>query len=1667
MRLGWAHRLGLKTSGDKPQIQARLLVALQRRLGLPAPSRPELESLPEHLPTRELAACLVRVWAVDPPATRAQMLELLLCLLAEEEWEAPREATALQLEPMDWEELTMDELKDELRLRRLPVSGVKAKLVARLRDWHVQYGRAELVEGEGSEEEGDADKRGSSPTGDVKIALVIGGPSLEQREASLRTARWLALHHPRGCSRAAFAPIYVGDQSGGPASPCLPLLDKELFGMGATELDALLDAGIQAMAQRSHRPPWKTLRRPRILTRPCLILAASPAIPGRCLGTCGRWGGRQSLRSFAWIRAAGWALLRSKTCPSTRPWRPGSGRSGRTAPATARLAVRMERGGRVLGATVVSGAAAALLAAARLAEEHRAETDACDATFAVELVRERAVHFAVSVLGALSGAGGSDHDSPPPASAVALPVTELGYYDLMEDVMDAELALDRHRAICAGEDPEAATAVAAAVSRETRASPLYLGRRPVRDTQELRRFTPPADRGASTVLTPDVQRAIREAAVQLYSELGIGGQPAVFYGSLVLPEDEEEARGGVENGSAGTEAVDATPNSHHQPKQGNSPRRFEELQSLSEAATAPPMPRSPADPAALPPPRRVASLSEQRAPALTPHETAKRLEAYRAAVSGPSQAVYGEWGGTEIDDRTREQILGTRPPGVFATEDAESARRQDEEAWQRRQLPVVAVDEHERDSGVGSVLDPGVDHQDHPRLHLAWSGLVLDPCELLSGADSIVVQQATAAGLDWQQVVLGALLSESPAPELGGREPPRGVQVGDNGADLLLIEDNLESDASVTAEQSGISAKDRLDHAREVLIGTQSASSSLVEFSGQKMTPTAAVQMAERVRRFSDALPVAERVFLAEIRAKVQALEEGRDAPDLSFLQEREGESWLSSESEEASEPQDAALLAQREREEIWGPSGGWDLDGEGGSLVVEDEDRETLAHEFAHMGSTEVDGNRTPSQPPQRARSRLPRRPIWLLFGGEAAAGERTVRAASEAKAALDAMLAVDAAADIDHPTDAPAANAGDVRAFFLEPVNCGAQQDRRRARVLEYRLEMKKAGAEEEALLREAPTLMLSRLRDVPPSSRNPAQRGVWDLQGASATLGASNAELQHACEALARPASERDLRSGRQTTEREASIAVARQELELAGFCLFDRPRCFPWGALSARGSESGSIAPPPAPAWSAEVVAGDADAEAARRHDAAVRFLAQAPPLIPRDPLPAPRYDFLADWASEAAEAGAVVVPILGRDPVAFGPLQAAFRAERVPYALSSGPGVRRASDRTRLMRAVEGMARIGVTGSTCLSIHMRRLYMIASSERDSASLLATVKQHLHAEPGQAVCARLVAPRLESMAEAIPLASGEDLQLLARALAEGWESIDPGLLSAGFLVPEHAREGLRLPKVVERDTLVFEALAPARRRGLRAPPPGLCSPPARRGRARQRRARRGQTAARSSGRGPGTAGSVSSRPRSGAPAWASGAWAWPSPSSRRRRPPRASRAAPSGPRRWRTSSGSRGSTPRRRSSATAGTGRRSRTRMRSWKRRRAVMAWSPRPWAPTRPTEPLPRRPRRRDLCQPAGASWSPAPRRAACRPARPPWRPSGARRWLFGWASLAPAPSRPSSSAPQGSCAWRMSMRCRTCEARHRLCASPPPRPPLAARARPRCGRGSPGPRWKN
>ncbi|RMZ56989.1 hypothetical protein APUTEX25_005051, partial [Auxenochlorella protothecoides] len=248
------------------------------------------------------------------------------------------------------------------------------------------------------------------------------------------------------------------------------------------------------------------------------------------------------------------------------------------------------------------------------------------------------------------------------------------------------------------------------------------------------------------------------------------------------------------------------------------------------------------------------------------------------------------------------------------------------------------------------------------------------------------------------------------------------------------------------------------------------------------------------------------------------------------------------------------ALLDEREgwdeRETIWGGDSVW-VSGREGSLLPRPEDAGPGDAGAGEAWSGEGGHQATPPDPAPAART-----PLWVLFGGDGAGGEASLRSGLEAVAALGQT------------------GEYDVRSFFLEPCNAGEQAEGRRSALLQRRLQMLKLGADDDELLREMGPLHPTRINMPPKSELVALQRGVWELTG-TGLLRQTPAELQHACErALAQYNTPWSQRGPDRLVPGQAAASQAAQELVLGGWAAPDEAAAI-WGA----GLEAGERTPQP--------------------------------------------------------------------------------------------------------------------------------------------------------------------------------------------------------------------------------------------------------------------------------------------------------------------------------------------------------------------------------------------------------------------------------------------------------------------------------------------------------
>jgi hypothetical protein len=310
-------------------------------------------------------------------------------------------------------------------------------------------------------------------------------------------------------------------------------------------------------------------------------------------------------------------------------------------PELTRVAVRVEAGGEVLAGGVGRGVAQVAAGAAAVA----AATSA--SSVVLEAVHPGAVHFTCAVLGT-------------PAGAMALPPTEVGYYDVEEDVDASELQYERFWAVRQGKDGAAVDALSALWLEERRQHPALLGGAAAAPTQQLRHATPPASLGGG------VAEGIRAAAARLFADLGL--QDFAQFSGWVVPQagDPQLARGAAllaDLRAGGGEPAPAAP---------SSARPFSELLELDAAERAAAARRdaavlggAAAAPAGLPGGAAVdvaaygqAADEEDAGSALA---NAPVLRAQGDMFTTKREVLYGQFAGFEIDGRTRGELLAETP----------------------------------------------------------------------------------------------------------------------------------------------------------------------------------------------------------------------------------------------------------------------------------------------------------------------------------------------------------------------------------------------------------------------------------------------------------------------------------------------------------------------------------------------------------------------------------------------------------------------------------------------------------------------------------------------------------------------------------------------------------------------------------------------------------------------------------------------------------------------------------------------------------------------------------------------------------------------------------------------------------------------------------------------
>ena len=320
----------------------------------------------------------------------------------------------------------------------------------------------------------------------LALALLVGGTTVPQRDSALAAAR-MAVHYLQSDAFHGTLPAHQLDRGPGvgrqavatrifyaPASSSgqlqhpqhqvpgqqgqqgfVPLTWEQLFGCSASELDLLL------ASPELGPPPPASLEDIASEADVVLPLGVSPSLGGagevaadssaaKLLGSLpvpqAASLAADSVLLIERLQGLGYstAPLRRLDLSACRELAGGSGQALEEAGVFAevaawmtsqqldanvgRVAVRAESGGAVLGAIVAQGTADVLQAALALMEEQGV------GSVVLEAVVPGAVHVTVTVLGG-------------PGGPVALPPTELGYYDLEDDIIASQLQFERFLAV--------------------------------------------------------------------------------------------------------------------------------------------------------------------------------------------------------------------------------------------------------------------------------------------------------------------------------------------------------------------------------------------------------------------------------------------------------------------------------------------------------------------------------------------------------------------------------------------------------------------------------------------------------------------------------------------------------------------------------------------------------------------------------------------------------------------------------------------------------------------------------------------------------------------------------------------------------------------------------------------------------------------------------------------------------------------------------------------------------------------------------------------------------------------------------------------------------------------------------------------------------------------
>ncbi|KAI7845525.1 hypothetical protein COHA_000948 [Chlorella ohadii] len=760
--------------------------------------------------------------------------------------------------------------------------------------------------------------------------------------------------------------------------------------------------------------------------------------------------------------------------------------------AAPRLAVRAEVAGSVLGGALVSGPRNALLVALELMQEFSVDE------VLVEVVVPGARHFTCSVLATEQG-------------AVALPPTELDTWDVEDDIVLSELALERHLAMCEGLDPEGVEALLSVIQQEHAAHPGYLGGRG-RSSQQLRQSTPPAGMSA------EATEGVRQASLALFQQLGLRDY-AQFSGWVLPPRPEQDA---LAARLAAEQAQEQAAQEQQQRPRGKSFAELAamdaELRSELEAAAST---ISAADRAAAVDTTAGASGSEGEAAGsegeVEPSQLlAGELQLAEAEAEAESAALaelerdYGQYNGIAIDGSTRltsEQAIEAMAP-------------------YQRPIPLSApkppVVEALQDL---SAADP------RQLCRLPSSGETVAFAQLsvvpdLGSPTSVLCQQAASVGLS-QEALLRMLVS---AAAVRGGAPalpllPEAAAAADERAaiaEAAAAEAAAEAAAAAAAEQEE---------------GEEGAVASSSEWAGDGSVWGAFAAMGDGEWDEQGIKELLDQPL--DIASWGPAEEEGEAGEEATA----EGGAEAAEAAGELDNPfqfvdatadplLDPALAAQQQAawEEQQAAEGlglpyGYDEIREDEVLV------EAASHvhveDPADLQDGGLGGSNLEHMHPTKQR-------VWVLLGGDGPQRSQSLQAGLHAYLSLR-----------QHPELL-------VEGYLLEPNAAGTEEVERRRRCLDRRLELRKMGFEEDWIEQEQTPYCLARIRNpaAMPSDSDAEQQCVWRLSD-TGLLRAEVEDLESACEAALQIAN-----ANLPTLEDMGGdiagmqLSMARQELELAG-------------------------------------------------------------------------------------------------------------------------------------------------------------------------------------------------------------------------------------------------------------------------------------------------------------------------------------------------------------------------------------------------------------------------------------------------------------------------------------------------------------------------------------